>query len=144
MPVTRRIANPIAVRRYAVAGEPGREVVLTLGKPRRDPRPGGDWTCTVLVEGIPRERRRRAHGADPVDALQDAMILARRILDASGLLLTWLDGEPGALGLPRCVPTQWGLDFQRRLERHLRREENKLSRAITAAGRERERRRARQ
>jgi hypothetical protein len=26
----RRIANPIAVRRYTVAGEPGREVVLTV------------------------------------------------------------------------------------------------------------------
>jgi hypothetical protein len=30
MTSTRRVANPIAVRRYGVAGMPGREVVLTI------------------------------------------------------------------------------------------------------------------
>lgn len=57
MTTTRRIANPIAVRRYAVVGEPDREVVVTIGKPRPDPRPGGDWMCSVLIEGTPIERR---------------------------------------------------------------------------------------
>jgi hypothetical protein len=87
----RRIANPIAVRRYGVAEEPGREVVLTAGKPRPDPRPGGNWICSVLIEGIPKERRRRIDGVDAVQALQEAMAYARRKLDASGLALTWLD-----------------------------------------------------
>jgi hypothetical protein len=32
MTSSRRIKHPIAVRRYGVAGEPGREVVLTLVK----------------------------------------------------------------------------------------------------------------
>lgn len=93
----RRVANPIAVRRYAVVGEPDREVVLTIGKPRTDPQPGGDWMCSVLIEGIPGERRRRIHGADAVQSLQLAMRYARQKLDASGLSLTWLDGEPGDL-----------------------------------------------
>jgi hypothetical protein len=62
------------------------------------------------------------------------MVCARRELDASGLRLTWLDGESGALGLPLSVPTGWGLDFQRRLERYVLRESRKLARAITAAG----------
>ena len=137
----RHIANPIAVRRYAVVGEPDREVVLTIGKPRLDPRPGGDWVRSILIEGIPREGRYRSHGADAIGALQDAMICARRILDASNVPLTWLDGEPGALDLPLSVPTAWGLAFQRRLERYLRRQERMFALAVTAAGKARERRR---
>ncbi len=42
----RRVANPIAVRRFSVADEPGREVVLTIGKPRPDPKPGGAFLCS--------------------------------------------------------------------------------------------------
>jgi hypothetical protein len=83
-------------------------------------------------------------GVDAVQALRDAMFCARRELDASGLRLTWLDGEPGALDLPLSVPTGWGLDFQRRLERYIQRESRNLARAITAAGKARERRRARE
>lgn len=33
------VANPIAVRRYGIVGEPEREVVLTIGEPRPDPDP---------------------------------------------------------------------------------------------------------
>ena len=139
-----RVANPIAVRRYAVAGEPGRQVVLTLGKPRRDPQQGGDWMCSVLIEGVPQQRRRRIHGIDAIQALQLAMLYARHRLDATKLPLTWLDGEPGDIGLPLSAPTGWGLDFQRRLERYLRREEIRLARAITAAAKHREHRAGRE
>lgn len=132
----RRIASPIAVRRYAVAGEPGREIVLTIGKPRPDPEPGGDWMCSVLIEGIP-SGRRRIHGADAVQALQLAMRYARSQLDASGLALTWQDGEPGDIGLPLCAPVGWGLDLQRRIERYIEREEAKFARAATAAANKR-------
>ena len=139
----RRVANPIAVRRFGVAGEPGREVVLTIGKPRPDPLPGGNWMCSVLIEGIPKERRRRLYGVDAVQALQEAMAYARRKLDASGLPVTWLDGEPGAVDLPLSVPTGWGLAFQRRLERYVKRAETNFALAVTAAGEARERRRVR-
>ncbi|MFS8070525.1 MAG: DUF6968 family protein [Byssovorax sp.] len=88
-----RIANPIAVCRYTVAEEPGREVVLTIGKPRPSPQPGGDWTCSVLIEGIPKARRLRAHGVDAVQALQDAMACARHALDASGISVVWLENS---------------------------------------------------
>src|SRR4051812_14714818 len=106
----RRVANPIAVRRYAVADEPGREVVLTIGKPRKDPLPNHDWSCSVLIEGIPNERRRRVHGIDAVQALRMAMVYARRELDASGLPLMWLDNEPGDVGLPLPAPACCGFD----------------------------------
>jgi hypothetical protein len=139
---TRRIANPIAVRRYGVAGEPGREVVLTIGKPRPDPRPGGDWMCWVLIEGIPKERRRRVNGADPVQALQLAMVYARHELDASGLPLTWLGGEPGDVGLPLPVSGCWGFGFQRRLERYMERELKRTNDLVIPILEERARRRA--
>jgi hypothetical protein len=143
MAPTRRVANPIAVRRFRVVGEPGREVVLTIGKPRKDPRPGGDWTCTVIVEGTPNERRWRAPGVDPVQALQVALEDARRELDASELPLTWLDeGEPGDLGLPFSAPTGYGLHFQRRVERYIERQHREMAGALTSILRERARRRA--
>jgi hypothetical protein len=144
MATARRVANPIAVRHYGVDGEPEREVVLTIGKPRKDPRFTNTWRCAVQIDGIPNQKHRRGYGVDAVQALQDAMVCARRELDASGLRLTWLDGEPGALGLPFSVPIGWGLDFQRRLERYIQRESRKLARAVTAAGKAKERRRARE
>ncbi len=142
MPSPRRIANPIAVRRYGVAGEPGREVILTIGKPRPDPLPGGDWMCSVLIEGIPKERRRRIYGIDAVQALQIAMVYARHELDASGLPLTWLDNEAvGDIGLPLLVTDCWGIDFQRKLERYMNREVKGMNDAVTAYLKAKERQR---
>jgi hypothetical protein len=140
---TRRIANPIAVRRFAVAGEPGREVVVTIGKPRPDPRRADAAMCSVLIEGIPKERRRRIRGVDAIQALQLALEYARRELDASGLPLTWLDRHmPGDIGLPFSVPWSWGLPFQHRLERYIKRQELEIMSAVTAVLQERARRRA--
>jgi hypothetical protein len=124
---TRRVANPIAVRRYGVAGEPGREVVLTIGKPRAS---RGDWACSVLIEGIPKERRRRIYAVDAVQAMQLPMVYARHELDASGLRLTFLDGEPGDVGLPLPITDCWGLELQRKLERHMDREIKRLNEAV--------------
>ncbi len=138
-----RIANPIAIRRFAVAGEVGREVVLTLGKPRPDPKPGGDWMCSVLIEGTAKGRRRRIYGVDAIQALQLALEYARRELDASGLDLTWLDRHaPGDIGLPFSAPDGFGLAFQQRIERHIERQKLEMSSAITAVLQERTRRRA--
>src|SRR5262245_17079877 len=99
-----RVANPIAVRRLAVAGEPDRVVVVTIGKPRPDPDPSGDWMCSFLVEGIPNARRLRAHGVDALQALLMAVEGVRAELVASGLTLTWEGGEAGDVGIPRSIP----------------------------------------
>jgi hypothetical protein len=129
-----RVANPIAVRRYGVIGEPEREVVLTIGKPRPDPDPAGDWMCSVLIEGLPEACRRRIHGVDALQALQLATEYARRTIDASGLVLTWLKGmEPGDVGLPLAAPIGWGLDFQLRLERRMAQAEQRVARAVIVA-----------
>jgi hypothetical protein len=145
MPTLRnhRVANPIAIRRFTVADEPGREVVLTIGKPRPDPKPGGAWMCSVLIEGIPKERRRRIYGADAIQALQLALTYARHQLDASGLALTWLDPHaPGDIGLPFAAPSTWGIYFQRRIEHYIEQQELEIMSAVTAVLQERARRRA--
>lgn len=136
----RRVANPIAIRRYAVGGEPSREVVLTIGKPRPW---RGDWACSVLIEGIAAPRRRRIAGIDALQALQMAMVYARHALDSSGLRLIWLDGEPGDVGLPLPVTGCWGYAFQRRLERQMEREVARMNDAVAAFTRLKQQRRAR-
>ena len=112
----RRVSHPIAIRRYGMAGEPGREVVLTIGKPRPDPKRPDAWVCTVLLEGLPKERRRLGHGIDAVQALQDAMMYARYELDRCRLSLTWLDGESDDYGLPRTVPSFPGTGLREKIE----------------------------
>jgi hypothetical protein len=142
-PRKHRIANPIAVRRFTVAGEPDREVVLTIGKPRPDPKPGGAWMCSVLIEGIPREQRPHVYGVDAIQALQLAFTYARHELDGSGLSLTWLDPHaPGDIGLPFSAPSTYGVYFQRRIEHYIERQELELGAALTAILHERARGRA--
>jgi hypothetical protein len=41
------------------------------------------------------------------------------MLDASGLPLVWLEGEPGDVGIPLPVPTTYGYKVQRKWERCL-------------------------
>lgn len=136
-----RVANPIAIRRFGVVGEPDREIVLTIGKPRPYRDSPNEWTCAVLVEGIPNAKRERVHGIDALQALQLGVEQARRLLDASGLVLTWLDGlEPGDVGISRIVPSGWGLAFERKIERHMDREAQRAARAAIAKGRRSERR----
>jgi hypothetical protein len=117
--MAKRIANPIAVRRYGVAGEPGREVVLTIGKPRPDPKRPERWACTVLLEGLPDERRRRGRGVDAVQALQDAMMYARHELDRCAIPLTWLEGEADDFGLPHAVPSYPGSGIRQKVEHYI-------------------------
>ena len=126
-----RVANPIAVRRLSVEGEPCREVVVTIGKPRPEPDPSV-WRCSFLVEGIPGARRRVARGVDALQALQNAIEATRRTLAASGLVLTCEGCEPGEIGFPRPVPSYPGTGFAEKIERYIDRELKKLFRAARA------------
>jgi hypothetical protein len=122
-------SQPYVFRNYTVAGEPDRRVVLTISKPR----PWcGDWACRIRIEGIPRGRA-RVPGIDPLQALQLALLQARRMLDASGLMLLWhQDGVPGDAGIPLPVPSGHGFAFQRKLERYLEREDKRFNEAVAA------------
>ena len=93
--------RPLISRRYSVAGDPCRVVVLTISKPRRWRR---DWACWIRIEGISNGWA-FSPGIDELQALQLAITSARMMLDASGLPLVWLDGVPGDVGIPcRCRP----------------------------------------
>ncbi len=128
-----RVANPIAVRRYDVIGEPGRQVIVTIGKPRPEPDPSV-WRCSFLVDGIPKARRRVAHGVDALDALQNAIEATRRTLKESGLALALEGCEPGEIGIPRPVPSYRGSGLAEKIERYIDREEKRfLRRAISRA-----------
>ena len=124
-----RITNPIAERCLAVVGEPDRELVLLVGKPRRDPDPTGDWRCPYVVEGLPHARRRYAHGTDSLQALQMAIEAAKAAINAAGLVCTYAGSEPGDIGIPRTIPTFGGAarDFAPRIERYLDQELEKLA-----------------
>jgi hypothetical protein len=131
-------AKPFVFRHYTVAGEPGREVVLTIGRPKPA---HGDWACRVRIEGIPKGRVVVA-GVDPLQALQLAILRARRLLDASGVALIWQsDGVPGDVGIPLSVPTAHGFEFQCKLERHVERESKRFDEGVAAFLKEKERRR---
>jgi hypothetical protein len=132
--------NPCLFRVYTVAGEPADHVVvLTIGKPR----PGlGGWICRIRIHGIPKGRA-TVGGEDPLQAMQLALVRARRMLDASGLpLLHYVDSAPGDVGIPLPAPDTHGFEFQRRLERYMARECKRLDDAVAAFIKEKERRRA--
>jgi hypothetical protein len=135
----RRVANPIAVRRFHDAEPPGPDVVLTIGKPRHDPR--GEWYCAVLIEVDGQGgRRTRVRGHDALQALQLALRFARTSLDALGRPLVWLeDGAPGDVGIPLGPSGGWGLDLQLRIERNIEEEERVFSEGVVAFLRERAR-----
>ena len=128
---TPRVANPIAVRRLSVVGEPGREVVITLGKPRAELKTP-TFRCSFLVEGIPKARRRVAYGVDSLQALQNAIEGARRVLERAGLVCTWHGGQPGEIGLPRAIPTYEGSGLAEKIERYIERELKKFLRMAKA------------
>ena len=132
--------NPYVFRIYTVAGEPANQVVvLTISKPR----PGlGGWVCRIRIHGIPKGRAITG-GEDPLQALQLAIVQARRMLDASGLpLLQYEDGAPGDVGIPLPVSNTHGFGFQRKLERYVERECKRFDDAVAAFLKEKDRRRA--
>jgi hypothetical protein len=132
--------NPYVFRVFTVAGEPENQVVvLTI----RKPRPGlGGWVCRIRIDGIPKGRS-YAIGEDPLQALQLAIVEARRMLDASGLpLLQYPGGTPGDVGIPLPVSNTHGFEFQRKLERYVERECKRFDDAVAAFLKEKDRWRA--
>lgn len=121
--------SPYVFRVYTVAGEPANQVVvLTISKPQ----PGlGGWACRIRIRGIPKGRA-IAGGEDPLQALQLAIVQARRMLDASGLPLQYDGSTPGDVGIPLPVSNTHGFDFQRKLERYVERECKRFDDAVAA------------
>lgn len=96
------ISAPVARRVLRVVGSPERTVAISIGSPTLDLDPDfpGVWGCAVSIEGMGSDR---ALGEDSLQALLLAVELVRKKLDESGLALSWLDDEPGHLGIPRTM-----------------------------------------
>jgi hypothetical protein len=92
-------------------------VTVRIGRPQRDPLPGGDWMCPVEIAGIPRWHPivRASYGVDEMQALLLAFQLIRlelRLLQDDGFELTWLEPNAEDLGFPCVVegeptPSEW-------------------------------------
>ncbi|WP_437992364.1 DUF6968 family protein [Sorangium sp. So ce145] len=133
--------SPIAERRYSVEGQPGREIILKIGRPFEVSPPGVDWACPVVFEGLDDGCSKCVYGIDGVQAIQLAMQYARNQLEASGLQLLWMTDEPGDLGLPRPIESTLGVWFQRELEQMVESEQRRMHEIVLKLGEARERRR---
>jgi hypothetical protein len=107
----------------------GKPVAIGLDAPYRRTR--GEWECTYHIIGLGRTRAGRGRGSDGLQALQSALLDARRALEPFAARLTWL-GEPGELGLPLPVPDYFGGEFRRRVEALVEREVEAEGRRLKA------------
>ncbi|XYH97673.1 DUF6968 family protein [Sorangium sp. So ce1128] len=70
--MTQRKYKIIAVRRYSVEGEPGREIVLKIGEAIQPNSADGSWTCPVFLDGLESDIQ-YVEGIDAIQAIQSAM-----------------------------------------------------------------------
>ena len=131
----------VAERSLRTADAAVRSVQIRLGMPR--PSPKGDWECPYQIVGLGRSRPQLAYGLDGIQALLMALEALRVTIEESGKRLTWQGGESGDNGLPRVVPTFFGLSFAHRvsklidqeIERFSRRQVRKRAQRSDAVGR---------
>jgi hypothetical protein len=126
------IANLIAKRTLIVAGDPARQVLVSIDRPEPDPDPSGDWTCTFRIEGISDPGPHVVHGADSLQALLIALEDVRKKLDTSGLLLAWQNEEPGNFCIPRMVPYQFGRQLAGEIEQYMDQRVEDFAKAASA------------
>lgn len=70
-----------------------RDVIVQIGLPEPDPRPGGDYRVLLQIEGFAQPYSRHFHGVDELQALLAACWVLPAVLGAltpSGAALSWL------------------------------------------------------
>lgn len=100
-------------------GRPGK-VIVTIGQPvqtRED-----EWACPYSISGIGLHGFRRSFGVDALQSLMLAIEAVRATLAPHRSTLTWLGGEPGAVGITMSVPYNLGRGLVDRLEALVERE----------------------
>lgn len=100
------MTDVIAERKIEVILPDEKADILTIqiGRPARDPNPGGDWHCPMRIQGMGNEIVRSFFGVDPLQALQHTLgILDLEVRSFSGSCrLSWL-GQPD-IGLTPWSP----------------------------------------
>jgi hypothetical protein len=101
----------VATRRFRSAS--GSDVIVTVYQPHLIQ--SEQWKCGFTILGLPEALEDSSYGVDSLQAVEMAFQGIRVHLERSGETLTWLDGEPGYLGIARIIPDSHGT----RIERHL-------------------------
>jgi hypothetical protein len=117
---------------YDAAKQP--VVSITLGLPERIPR---GWRCEVQVvkrtKGRQTRERETGFGVDPVQALGNAIGVARDIVNRRYRKLYLESGRSAGLAFPRYVPTVFGKAFVDLIDRTIDREIEKILKGRGAA-----------
>jgi hypothetical protein len=125
----RRFGRIVAQRVLTDAADPKKEIVVTLGIPRRaSPE---EWQCPARVEGLkPKPILGVMSGIDALQALLLAVEFLRLQLSESGRRLAWVTDSVlcTAGGIPRQVPANYGEKFDKRMAILIEREKEKASR----------------
>lgn len=118
-------SKPVLVckRRLAVKGRRGAVVTVQLFSPRRVDE--FEWRSMVRIEGTKHIRDNDIAGLDAFHSLTLALQFINRILDSSGLILTWEGGERGDHGFRRSVTDVFGFEYASKLESMVAEQEEK-------------------
>jgi len=114
---------PIATRRLIRRGTRSGFATVKLWAPRE--RRKGEWSCRFFVTAVGMKDSKEVYGADAIQALQNAMLGIRIVLDKGGRSLTWA-GRPARYTFPRTVEWVFGARLTRKLETVLARESQRF------------------
>lgn len=79
------------------------------------PIPPDEWRCDFQVVGLPEELNGHARGLDSLQALIIGLEGLRVYLERTQEPMTWEEGEPGDLGIPRFIPQGYGVAVEKHL-----------------------------
>ena len=99
-------------------------MTVTLFEPKKIGRE--EWRCIFRITGLGKPIETYATGDDSLHALTIAIEGARVHLERYGDSLTWFGGEVGEHGLPRPVPSGFGVKVERHLARLVEEEVTRL------------------
>lgn len=99
------LGQVIATRVLTVDDDPGLEIVISLGQPRKADTEQGDYVCPYQVTGVGSAKVRYAVGMDTLQAIQFAIEMigadVSSINRKLGGKLSWLEPGYKDLGLPQ-------------------------------------------
>lgn len=125
------IVKPVASRTFRNK-KTGKPVVADVYRPRQVAE--DEWTCRLVIRGLPEPCRHEVHGGDALQALSLAIEGIRYYLDQSGQPITAFGGEVGEYFIYRPL---MGFDvaMTRHLEALVQKEITKLVQAKVRARR---------
>lgn len=124
----RKFGPVIAERQLVSRGNTAARVRVSLGQPRPDKRPGGDWECPFRIRGPRVSILEFGYGVDSMQALTTALEGIRVLLDENFGSLACEDGFPDS-GFQRQLPLLDAV-LTKRLERLVDRELNRYVRQL--------------